>query len=77
MRSVERCRNESLIAYYENKPKILMIWEEFNLKLMPKYLYHQYQHNFRVDWAQENGHRAMKPGWDKLCELVVSLFVEK
>ena len=71
------CRNEALIAYYENKPTILMIWEELNLKLMPKYLYHQYQHNSRVHWVQENGHRVMKPGWDKLCESVVSLFVEK
>ena len=71
------CRNEALIAYYENKPTILMIWEELNLNLMPKYLYHQYQHHTRIHWVQENGQRVMKPSWDKVCESVVSLFVEK
>ena len=70
------CRNETLIAYYENKPTILMIWEELDLKLMPKYLYHHYQHHTRVHWITENGQRVMKPDWDKLCESVVSLFVD-
>ena len=70
------CRNESLIAYYENKPTILMIGEELDLRLMPKYLYHQYQHNARVHWVTEKGQRVMKPEWDKLCESVVSLFVD-
>ena len=69
------CRNESLIAYYENKPTILMIWEKLDLRLMPKYLYHHYQHNARVHWVTENGQRVMKPDWDNLCESVVSLFV--
>ena len=70
------CRNETLIAYYENKPTILMIWEELDLKLMPKYLYHHYQHHTRVHWVTENGQRVMKPDWDKLCESVVSLFTD-
>ena len=70
------CRNETLIAYYENKPTILMIWEELDLRLMPKYLYHHYLHNARVHWVTENGHRVMKPDWDNLCESVVSLFVD-
>ena len=70
------CRNEALIAYYEQKPTVLMIWEEVNLKLMPKYLYHQYQHNTRVHWVRENGERVMKPGWDKFCESIVGLFAE-
>ena len=71
------CRNEALIAYYENKPTILMIWEELNFNDMPKYLYHQYKHHTRVHWVHENGQRVMKPGWDELCESVVSLFLEE
>ena len=71
------CRNEALIAFYENKPTILMVWEDLNLKAMPKYLYHQYKHHARVHWVQENGQRVMKPGWDELCQSVVSLFVHE
>ena len=70
------CRNEAHIAYYENKPMILMIWEELDLNLMPKYMYHHYQHHARVHWVTEHGQRVMKPDWDNLCESVVSLFVD-
>ena len=71
------CRNEALVAHYENKPIILMIWEDINLKQMPKYMYHHYQEHARVHWVQENGVLVMKPGMDKLCEAIVSLFTEQ
>ena len=71
------CRNEALVAHYENKPIILMIWEDINLKQMPKYMYHHYQEHTRVHWVQENGIPVMKPDMDKLCEAIVSLFTEQ
>ena len=70
------CRNEALVAHYENKPIILMIWEDINLKQMPKYMYYHYQEHTRVHWVQENGVLVMKPDMDKLCEAIVSLFTE-
>lgn len=30
------CRNETLVAHYENKPIVLMLWENVDEKLMPK-----------------------------------------
>ena len=71
------CRNEALTAHYENKPIILMIWEDIDLKQMPKYMYHHYQEHTRVHWVQENGVRVMKPDMDKLCEAIVCLFKEQ
>lgn len=65
------CRNEVLIALYENKPTILLIWEELDLTLMPKYLFLYYQNHARVHWIHENGQHIIKPGWDKLCEAVL------
>ena len=68
------CRNEALVAHYENKPMILMIWEELDLKQMPKYMLLHYQEHTRVHWIQEDGQRVMKPDMEKLCEAIVSLF---
>ena len=73
----EWCRNEALVAHYENKPIILMIWEELDLRRMPRYMFHHYQEHTRVHWVQENGERVMKPNMDKLCEAIVSLFKDK
>ena len=68
------CRNEALVAHYENKQMILMIWEELDLKQMPKYMLLHYQEHTRVHWIQEGGQRVMKPDMEKLCEAIVSLF---
>ena len=70
------CRNEALVAHYENKPIILMMWEKLDLKIMPKYMFHHYQEHARVHWIHENGQLAMKPDWNTLCEAIVSLFRE-
>ena len=71
------CRNKALVAHYENKPIILMIWEDIDFKQMPKYMYHHYQEHTRVHWVQENGVLVMKPDMDNLCEAIVSLFTEQ
>lgn len=70
------CKNETLVAHYENKPIVLMLWEKVDEKLMPKHLYKHYAEHARVHWVEENGQRVMKPGWDELCEAIVRLFAE-
>lgn len=70
------CKNETLVAHYENKPIVLMLWEKVDEELMPKHLYKHYVEHARVHWVQENGQRIMKPGWDELCEAIVRLFAE-
>ena len=68
------CKNEAQVAHNGNKHIILMIWEELDLKQMPKYLYYHYRKHARVHWVLENGERVMKPDMDKLCEAIVTLF---
>ena len=68
------CRNEALVAHYENKPTVLMMWENVDTKLMPKHLYKHFREYARVHWVHENGHRVMRPDWDVLCESIVGLF---
>ena len=71
------CKNETLIAHYENKPIILMLWEEIDMTLMPRYLHKHYTNHARVHWVEdENGQRRMSPGWDKLCKVIVSKFAQ-
>ena len=70
------CRNETLVAHYDNKPIILMLWEKVDIKLMPKHMSKFYQEYVRVHWIEENGQRVMQPGWDELCEAIVRLFGE-
>ena len=71
------CKNETLIAHYENKPIILMLWEEIDTILMPRYLHKHYTNHARVHCVEdENGQRKMRPGWDKLCEVIVSKFAQ-
>lgn len=71
------CRNETLVAHYENKPIVLMLWENVDEKFMPKYLFKHYIEHVRVHWVQENGQKVMKPGWDEVCESIVCLFAQK
>ena len=71
------CRNEALVAHYDNKPAVLMMWEKVDVTAMPKHLYKHYQEYVRVHWVQEGEERVMKPGWDELCEAVVRLFADK
>lgn len=68
------CRNETLVAINENKPTILMLWEEVDLKLMPKHLYKHFQLYARARWVLKDGQRIMMPGWKELCETIVRLF---
>ena len=68
------CKDEAFVAYRENKPIILMLWEKVNTKTMPKHLYKHYKEYARVHWMQEDGQRVMKPGWSELCEAIVRLF---
>ena len=71
------CRNETLVAYYEYKPIVLMLWENIDLKLMPRYLHKHYLNHARVHWIpDENGVRKMRPGWEKVCEVIVSRFIQ-
>ena len=70
------CRNEAVVAHYDNKPIVLMLWEKVNIKLMPKYMSKFYQEYVRVHWVEENEQRVMQPGWDVLCEAIVQLFGE-
>ena len=68
------CKNETLVAHYDKKPIILMLWEKVDPRLMPHQLYKHYKEYVRVHWIYENGERVMKPGWQELCESIVMLF---
>ena len=68
------CKHEAQVAHNGNKRIILMIWEELDLKQMPKYMLYHYRERARVHWVLENGERIMKSDMDKLCEAIVTLF---
>ena len=68
------CRNETLVAHNTNKHTVIMFWEKVDKTMLPKHLYKHLQECVCVYWVEEDGHRVMKPGWDKLCETVVGLF---
>ena len=68
------CRNEALVAHYENKPTVLMMWENVDPDLMPKHLYKHFREYARVHWVHQNGRRVMRPDWDVLCDSIVRLF---
>ena len=71
------CRNETLVAHYENKPMVLMLWENIDLKLMPRCLHSHYLNHARVHWIpDENGVRRIRPGWEEVCEVIASRFVQ-
>ena len=68
------CRSEAFIAHNENKPSILMLWENVDVKRMPKHMYRHFQLHTRVHWREKDGARVMFPDWKVLCETIVRLF---
>ena len=70
------CRNETLVAYNNNKPTVLILGEQVDRELMPKHLQKSYQQYVRVHLMLKDGQRVMMPGMDELCESVVRQFSE-
>ena len=68
------CRSEAFIAHNENKPTILMLWENADVKRMPKHIFRHFQLHTRVHWQERDGARVMFPDWKVLCETIVRLF---
>ena len=68
------CRSEAFIAHNENKPTILMLWENVDVNSMPKHMYRHFQLHTRVHWRERDGTRVMFPDWKVLCETIVRLF---
>ena len=70
------CKYEVRIACLENKPMVLMFWEEVDIRLLPAELRKFLPNLTCVYWNNLNGRLVMKPGWDKLCELIIELMGE-
>ena len=70
------CKYEVRIACLENKPMVLMFWEEVDIKLLPAELRKFLPNLTCVYWNNLNGRLVMKPGWGKLCETIIGLMGE-